>query len=66
MLQEIYRERLVKSIFGKVPKGLPCKGDTVAIPHVKAVTATNIAQYYEEDTIGARSHGVPKQNIQHG
>jgi len=34
----------------------------VAIPHVKAVTATNIAQYYEEDTIGARSHGVTKQN----
>ena len=56
----------MKSIFGKVPKGLPGKGDTVAIPHVKAVTATNIAQCYEEDTTGARSHGVPKQNIQHG
>ena len=56
----------MKSIFRKVPKGLPRKGDTVAIPHVKAVTATNIAQCYEEDTTGARSHGVPKQNIQHG
>ena len=56
----------MKSIFRKVPKGLPRKGDTVAIPHVKAVTATNVAQCYEEDTTGARSHGVPKQNIQHG